>query len=169
MNEQQIKALDGSLAEFSEMIEEHKGTRSQLLEKLQNTIKQMELDPDKDKATVTEAKINMINAVDQLLNSEAAERDKDIKSRLKKQEADTEQNFGELVTDYIKRIDQRNAQIAQQMSTNADNNDVEHKLDQEYDENCDPINEAETELVGHETPDEEEEVPEETSEDQEVT
>lgn len=130
---------------FEQILQEHKGTRNQLYQKLTNVLENLDLNPNNDKSTITEAKLKVLSTLDDLMNSESNEHDRLIKQKLKKREAESTNVVGEIVTEFLRQSGTQLPVPDQQTNVNSEKTDKE--IDQAFEQNCNPINNAETELV----------------------
>lgn len=144
MNDE-IKNVDQLFLDLQQNVDGVKTKRMELINQLMQAAKSIKFDPDNDKASITEAKISLINAVDSVLKNHEASANTIINTALKRKDSDANAKKAESVATMLRMIDPKTAGKA--LANVADPEKVDELLEKQFDEASYPISDAELKEV----------------------
>jgi len=137
--------IDKQFHDLQNITQESNKYRDQLIQKLLSAANTIHITPDNDRSTITDAKLNVLKTIDELLKSKEQAVMSQIKLALNKKDSDAITQGAEIVADFLKKINP--AMAVSQVTTNINDPSVEEALEKRFEEEQIPeIKEEELEI-----------------------
>lgn len=105
---------------------ESENIRNKIIAKLSETLMRLELDPDHDKPTVTEAKLSIINTLNNVLVEHERQIRENIKVKQKQKEDESDQKIAQDIVALLSNINITSADDIAKITSSVDN--LENKI-----------------------------------------
>ena len=137
----QSDPMDEAIRNAARIADANHETRVELVNKLKKFADSMEIDWEKDKAGMIEAKLLLIDKINSLMSQDEMASDRSAKLRLKKKEAETDEKSSEMVVELLRQIDNNTGSGGGTIP----GDEVDREIEQRYEKDgVDPIKDGET-------------------------